>query len=119
MAGRGIPRRRPEQLISARDRELAIEGLTGFMERGFIDEKDLATRVEIVNDATTARAIKAQLADLHDGRRDRDEVRARQDERDAAKRRLLLHAEAGELKPSELQRRLELLETAQTPGEIA
>src|SRR4051794_6556741 len=113
---RARPGRRPLQRISDRDRALAIEELTVARERGFITDDEFAGRVEIVQHAQTAEAIRPVLADLRPARRAPDDVRARDDERTAAERRLNLHYEAGQLDPDERDRRLRLVASAKTSG---
>jgi hypothetical protein len=106
------------QLISDRDRDLAIHQLTEFHERGFLDEIELEHRVEHVKLAQAAHEIEPWLVDLRGGGRGRGELRASEDDRAAAVRRLDLHREAGQLTDVEHERRVALVSRAGTPAEI-
>jgi Domain of unknown function (DUF1707) len=110
---RGTP-----QLISDLDRKSAIRELAVFHERGFIDDAELARRVEQVESATTARELERLFVDLRDGRRGRRTVRATDHERAAALRRLTLHHEAGQMSPEEYRQRKVLIDEATVPQEI-
>jgi hypothetical protein len=107
------------QLISELDRKSAIRELTVFHQRGFIDDTDLELRVERVESAKTAQDIELLFVDLRDGRRGRGELRASDDERAAALRRLALHREAGQMSDEEYEQRTLLVGEATVPREIS
>ncbi len=108
----------PKQLISERERQLAIHELEGFHERGFIDDLEFRDRKMMVEDAKTADQVAPWLADLRAGRRGRRELRITTHERAAAIRRLKIHRDDGQLSPDECQRRIDLVEGAHTAAEI-
>ena len=115
---------RTKTLISERERAMAIHRLGEYHEAGYIDDSELARRIEHVQIARTSAEIGRLFVDLPrlDGSRvggTWSRQRASNAERAAAVRKLSAHRDAGRLTDVEYQRRVQLVEEAKTPAEIA
>ncbi|MGN6371557.1 MAG: DUF1707 SHOCT-like domain-containing protein [Solirubrobacteraceae bacterium] len=105
------------RLISTHEREAAIHELQVFFERGFIDAATFDKRKKDVRDSKTLGDIDVYLKELRAGYR-AQELRATDQERDSAKRRLTIHLTEGQIAQEDYARRDQLVRDAVSAAEI-